>query len=138
MVVAALVVSVLVVLYVQKRRADNRAALQRQAAYHAALRSFSETLKPGMSRKDVEDYLRAQNRSFGQYLQKGYAYSDLVKVGEEPKPWFCSEWPVYVEFEFTADHQTQSLSGAVSGIPTPSKSDVLKEIHLTGHGEGCL
>jgi len=52
-------------------------------------------------------------------------YSILVRVGQEDKPWYCSEWPDYVAFEF-----------AYAG-PT-GDSDVLKTVHLTSNGEGCL
>lgn len=33
---------------------------KREAAYHAKLQSYSDALKPGMTRKNVEDYLRGK------------------------------------------------------------------------------
>jgi hypothetical protein len=43
-----------------------RAQLQREAGYQSTLRSYSEVLKPGMTRKEMEDYLRAKKIGFRQ------------------------------------------------------------------------
>jgi hypothetical protein len=37
---------------------EKRAQEKREVAYESALRSYSEALRPGMTRKEVEDYLR--------------------------------------------------------------------------------
>jgi hypothetical protein len=54
----------------------------------------------------------------------------VVQVGEKDAPWYCSEWPVYVVFEFNATPPKPLLK--------PSDSDVLKKVHLASNGEGCL
>jgi len=81
---------------------------KRETAYQANLQSYSDVLKPGMTRKNVEDYLRAKSVPFRQpfYLDErskyASAYSDLVKIGKDKHPWYCGERNVYVAFEFTA------------------------------------
>ena len=43
-----------------------QAKRKREAAYQSALLSYTEVLKPGMNRKEVEDYLRARTVDFSQ------------------------------------------------------------------------
>lgn len=106
---------------------------KREAAYQSALQSYTEALKPGMARKDVEDYLRTKGASFHQAccaLERS-AFADLVKIGPEKHPWYCSEHNVYIAFQFTA-------------VATPdvvvriNDSDVLKQITIFHQLEGCL
>jgi hypothetical protein len=102
-------------------------------ANQSALLTYSQRLRPGLTRKNVEDYLRAQGTHFKEACCYGErnAFAVLVKVGEEDVPWFCSECPVYAVFEFTATPPPQLL-------PKPTDSDVLKNIHLASGCEGCL
>src|SRR6266550_5809012 len=69
---------------------------KREVGYQSALRSYAQILKPGMARKQLEDYLRTKNTPFSQMccidtnqLRSGVWY-DLTKVGEEDAPWYCS------------------------------------------------
>jgi hypothetical protein len=99
------------------------------ASAKAALREYSQKLKAGLTRKEVEEYLKAAGTGFVERSGENGSLAILVKVGEETKPWYCSEWPDYLAFEF------------VSQTPSPCegcKSEVLKEMHLTSNGEGCL
>src|SRR5712664_3036501 len=41
-----------------------RAAQKREAAYQSALSEYQRALRPGMTRKEAEDYLRAKNADF--------------------------------------------------------------------------
>lgn len=68
----------------------------RQAAYLTALNSFSARLKPGTSRKNVEEVLRSQGLAF---QQRG-AEVDLILIGKEKPDWVCSEKNEYLEFHF--------------------------------------
>jgi hypothetical protein len=84
-----------------------RARERRELAYQLTLRSYSQVLKPGMTRKEVEDYLRANKLEFRQTCcldmkeyKKG-SWDDLVKIGDEDAPWFCNNLYVYVGFQFT-------------------------------------
>lgn len=53
---------------------------KREAAYQAKLQSYSDVLKPGMTRKNVEVYLRGKGVSFGQLccIDEKSAFADLV------------------------------------------------------------
>lgn len=105
----------------------------RVAADEYALVAYSQAFKPGISRKKVEDSLRKRGTRFSERccIASHSAFSILVKVGEEDAPWFCNAWPDYVVFEFAA---TQPAP-----LPLrPLDSDLLKSVHLTSNGEGCL
>src|SRR5947208_1970697 len=83
-----------------------RAQRDRDVVYQRTLRSYSEVLRPGMTRREVEDYLRTRSVSFLQMCcvdQKDSSknvYDDLAKIGEEDAPWYCSEKNIYIAFEF--------------------------------------
>jgi hypothetical protein len=119
---------------VRAHRAEQRIrTAATDAANQSALLQYSKSLTPGLTRKNVEAYLRARGTSFIQRccMEERDAFSDLVKVGEGEKPWYCSSWTVYVAFVFAA-------SEPVSLSSRPSDSDVLKRVELTSNGEGCL
>lgn len=70
---------------------DRRAAKKRQAQYEAALKVYSDAMTPGLSRRQVESYLRLRGHSFRQMCCVGIqrsAYADLLKIGEEKAPWY--------------------------------------------------
>src|SRR5260370_36476145 len=56
---------------------------KREAAYQTKLQSYSDVLKPGMTRKNVEDYLREKGVAFGQLccIDEKSAFADLVYIG---------------------------------------------------------
>jgi len=84
---------------------DARASKERQALYTGALKNYSDALVPGTSRREVEAYLRQRHHSYRQMCcvaNQRSAYADLVKVGQEKAPWFCSQSNIYVAFEFDA------------------------------------
>jgi hypothetical protein len=126
-----LLLSVVVLLSIAVHHVLSARSNKRRVTDHqSALLMYSKNLAPGLTRKDVENYLRTNRTGFVQRCcgdEKG-AYSDLVRVGEEPAPWYCSEWAVYVEFVFTATESPRF----------PSGSDVLKRIELVSNGEVCL
>lgn len=81
---------------------------KRAAGYQSTLRTYAEALHPGATRRQVEEYLRSRNvhftwvyTAFGGRTKSQYA--DLVKIGEESAPWYCSEEYVYVALEFSSD-----------------------------------
>ena len=81
-----------------------QAQSKREVAYKSALNSYSAALKPGMTRQDVENYLHAKAVGFQQMccIDERSAFADLVKVGKEDAPWYCSEQNIYVAFQFVA------------------------------------
>ena len=111
-----------------KRQAQQK----REDAYQLALRSYSETLKPGMTRKEVEDYLHAKNISFGQLccIDERGAYADLFKTGKESHPWYCEQHNVYIAFQFAAVKPRDALKA--------DDSDMLKRVTIFHKLDGCL
>ena len=63
-------------------------------------------------------------------VEERSAYADLVKIGKEKVPWFCSEHSVYAAFQFAAPEPHD--------IPHAHDSDVLKKITIFHWLEGCL
>jgi hypothetical protein len=121
--------------YAVKRRAQRR----REIAYQAALASFIQAVKPGMSRKEVERYIEMTNESFQQTccttvsaVPSKHSWDDLVWIGKEDAPWFCSENNVYVAFEF------EGFSETPGKLSKPRDLDRLQSIALYHRLEGCL
>jgi len=115
---------------------EKRSEQKREIAYQSALRSYSERFQPGMTRKEVEDYLRARNIRFQQMCCVDHKLSktvldDLTKIGQESAPWFCSEHNVYVAFQFKGPERND-----LGGSADPS--DTLKAVSLHHWLEGCL
>jgi hypothetical protein len=114
-----------------------RARKRREVAYHIALQSYQQVLKPGMTRRLVEDYFRTRNTAFRQMccvdgnLRK-HSLDDLVKIGEEEAPWFCSENNVYVAFQFS---DGPGLHDKWWGS---DDSDMLKSVLIYHWLENCL
>jgi hypothetical protein len=113
-----------------------RAQRKREDSYQAALLSYSAVLRSGMSREAVETYLREKNVEFRQMccvdtkLSKGI-YDDLVRVGQERAPWFCSENNVYIAFQFAGSRPAHKGWDA-------RPSDTLAAITVFHWLEGCL
>lgn len=120
-----------------KKRGQRR----REIAYEAALVSLNQVLKPGMSRRQVESYLRMKNKPFQQTccttvsaIRSKHSWDDLVRVGQEDAPWFCSQNDVYIAFEFEgfpAVFENSRFRG-------PDDNDRLQSIALYHRLEGCL
>jgi hypothetical protein len=117
----------------RKKRAQKR----REVAYQSALRSYAQVLKPGMTRKEVEDYLRANKVEFRQTCcvdmkeyKKG-SWDDVVKIGEEDAPWFCNFTAVYVGFQFTGH-------GQFDGMWRADDFDKLRAVTLYRMYDKCL
>jgi len=113
--------------YEMKVRAETQAQAKRETTYQAALRSYNQILKPGMKRKEVEDYLRVNKTEF---LQMSLD-DDLTKIGEEEPPWYCGTSSVYVKFHFTRLRQREPRLGA-------DDEDTLDEIDIYHWLDRCL
>ena len=77
----------------------------KEVRYKNQINAFSDDLKPGMKRSDVESYLRSRNIQFSQMCCSGAklnAMDDLVEVGHEKAGLICIERSVYVAFQFAA------------------------------------
>jgi hypothetical protein len=119
---------------------NRRKAAVREARYQAILRRYSDDLKVGMNRDEVERYLETSGAQFrqmccvanlrGQYVSlNGAAWDDLVKIGDESPPFFCGENNVYIAFEFNPKAQ-----GELSGT---NRSDSLKKVSISHELERC-
>lgn len=99
---------------------------RREAGYELTLRSYSEKLKPGMARKNVEDSLHTNGAKFSQM-----GPDDLVEIGHEREaPWYCSGQSIFLEFEF--------WTAKVGMLRPRQDSDTLTGIKIMRAGEGCL
>ena len=85
-----------------------------------------------MTRKSVEDYLRAKDVTFGHLccIDKSSVFSDLVKIGKEKHPWYCEEHNVYIAFQFVSVEAQKGFDVL--------DSDTLKEITIFHKLDGCL
>jgi len=114
---------------------------EREAQYQTVLAKYTTELKPGMSREQVEQGLQTNGTRFkqmccvanfrGEHASLiGSSWDDLVKIGEESAPWFCSEENVYIAFEFNPKSQSERAE--------TNRSDILKKVSVFHHLEGCL
>jgi len=107
---------------------------QDEGGYQAALASYAAVLKPGMTRTEVQDYLRAKKTKFTQMggVDNLGTQTLLVKVGEERPSWNCSENYAYVAFHFNPGSGTGYRGYVENG------ADSLKEITVYHQLSGCL
>jgi hypothetical protein len=105
---------------------------KREAAYQTWLHSYSDVLKPGMTRKYVEDYLRSKGVTLQQFccIDERSAFADLLKIGKEKHPWYCGEHNVYIAFQFAAVEPHT--------LPETHDSDTLRSVTVFHQLEGCL
>jgi hypothetical protein len=78
---------------------------RRNAQYHAILKTYSDALKPGMKRSDVENYfIMSRYVSFNRGPSE-----DIVEIAHERAGWICQEQLVYLRFEFAAVEPEKKL-----------------------------
>jgi hypothetical protein len=84
----AALIAVALVAFGVRHVLEERAQRKREVAYAKTLRSYSEVLRTGMTRKDVEEYLSTRNAPFRHMCcvdRKEFSrgvYDDLVKIGQ--------------------------------------------------------
>jgi hypothetical protein len=115
---------------------EKRSQQKRDVAYQTALRSYSEVIKPGMTRKEVEDLLHARNKAFRQLccvdIKKPMGvWDDLVKIAQEDPPWICNAKNIYIAFQFGGTRPQ-------AAPPSAEPSDRLTAVTVYPHLEGCL
>jgi hypothetical protein len=138
LIVVAFLIATIIVGASLRYRSEKQAEQKRAGGYQTTLLSYSGEFKSGSTRKSVEDYLRAKNTKFQQMccvdsteFARRASWDDLVKIGTEGAPWFCSEKNVYVAFQFT-DHAQRH------GMPKADDLDTLKAVSIYRWLEGCL
>src|SRR5437879_10472041 len=94
------------VLVAAARDSEKKRAAAREASYQRALAVYTDALKPGMNRRQVEEYLENKGVSFNRIYavqQQATTYDDITKLGEENSPErYCSRLDIFVAFEFYA------------------------------------
>ena len=82
---------------------------KREAEYQSTFRTYQAALAPGTL---VERYLESKAARFGRVCCtfSEHTFSDVVKIGEELEPWYCSRTFVCIEFQFSSgtNHQVRS------------------------------
>jgi len=130
LIVVVVVIAVLAIETTIRSREERK----RQAFYQSVLRQYSTTLRPGTQRGEVEAVLASQSRAFEQTCcllrTKQTAPEDIVKIGSEPKLWYCRENDMYLVFEF------ESPRGPVAR--ETNASDRLRRVSLAPWLGGCL
>jgi hypothetical protein len=139
---------------------------EREAHYHALLETYRLDLKGISDRKHIEAYFHAKTLNYhklccvsSKRVSAGETvYDELIKVGEEEVPWYCSEHNVYIAFEFdkapiwavSAKKDAKLISNKKPSAKTgPDKecksipprddgNDVLTKISIYPMFEGCL
>jgi hypothetical protein len=98
----------------------------REIRYSRTVRSYSAVVKPGMTRSQVDSYLRARdpNVELGKIccFAAGDAPADLLRIATENRSWPCIERDIYVAFEFQEDSPRPGL------VSNPN--DRLKQVFL--------
>ncbi len=130
-------VAIAVLAYAVDRLIETRAQQKREIGYQAALRSYATVLTPGMTRKQAEEYLRRNGKPFQQMCcinshKDSGTWDDLVKIGQEEPPWFCSELNVYIGLQFI------SATPKVDFENRSAESDTLAKVEIFRWLEGCL
>lgn len=117
-----------------------RQQVRRQAEYQTTLAAYNQALKPGMTRREVEDYIQTKNANFSHTCcvdstetAKRHTWDDLVRIGQEEHPWFCSEHNVYVAFQFV-DYEGEKVGFQMKD----DDLDKLRAVTIYHALEGCL
>lgn len=133
-------VAIGVVAFGVHRRLEMNAKKNRQGTYKTKLRSFTEALTPGMTRKQVEDYFHANKVAYSEECcvvfdnsDHRHSFDELVKVGQEDHPWYCGENNVYIAFQF-ADFKKQVPDWQIKD----NDLDTLTAITIYNQLENCL
>jgi len=125
-----------VLFLVGRHATQERQRRKREAHYQAALGSYRQALSIGSTRKQVEQYLRNSGTGFLRMCcvehSGKHSVDDLVKVGAEEAPWFCSEHNVYVALQFTDFKRPRNSFGEANDL------DTLSAVTIFHWLEGCL
>ncbi len=91
-----------------------------------------------MTRKEVEDYFHLKNIDFMHTCcvdpagtSQKHSWDDLVEIGKEAAPWFCSENNAYLAFEFADQGQHGTVWDS-------NDADTLKTVSIYHRAGGCL
>jgi hypothetical protein len=93
----------------------------RAAQYRAILKTYSDVLRPGMKRSEVETYfIMSKYVSFN----RG-ASEDTVEIAHEKAGWVCQEQVVYLTFKFDGVELNEPKPGDSLVQTSLNRSDCL-------------
>ena len=95
-----------------ERDEERRGARARRAIYQQTVKEFSDALKQGTARSEVESYLRSRDRKFERSSRLSNSASgaaDLVKIGAEKPPWYCNRVDIFVALKFSWTDKLQDV-----------------------------
>jgi hypothetical protein len=105
-----------------------------KAAYEAKCQAYAKIMKPGMTRKDVEGYLKSKGITFYRtWFAERDAYADEILIGAEKPPFYCGSYNIYLAFEYISAEPPQP-----NGLHSCTDADVLKEIKVIDRLESCV
>jgi hypothetical protein len=111
------------------------AASVREASYQAALDTYKGALERGMTRAEVEAYLKRNRTEVHPkccLIRDEGAWEDFIEIGQEPPPWYCSAHQVYIALAF------RRTDGQKPSQPEAHETDVLTDITMLHLNEKCL
>jgi hypothetical protein len=114
-----------------REKLEEEAHKKREASYEFSLRTYSQALKLGMNRKEVENYLRKKSLPILAICCVGGSESDLIKIGQDEDTWFCAENYVYIAIHFDDEARHRAERDA-------DVDDILKSITIFHMPGRCL
>jgi hypothetical protein len=137
MVLFALIVLVGGILWGVHRHTEAEQQRVKAGLYVKTVASYAEMLKPGMTRKEVETYLKANNIQFQQMCcvvrgKMKKSWDDLIEIGQEPAPFVCSKHGVYAALVFS------DSTPAADKVDPADERDVLQSLSVYHQLEGCM
>ncbi len=122
------IVIVLALVNIQSFMRAKKMEQRRQASYGAKVDVYRSILKPGITRQQVEAYLRQTGAAYQRTCCEAGVFSDLTRIGHEAPGWVCRNWDVYVEFKFANSDRNEAAA---------AQEDSLERIDLAQNGS-CL
>ncbi len=119
--------------YLIHARIESKAEKTRETYYESKLREYTEQFKTGLARRQIEAQLMARRIPFQQICclhAHGSVLTDLVKIGQEKGPWYCSGILINIAFDFHAMEAHGPLK--------PDDTDVLDQVSIFREPDGCL
>jgi hypothetical protein len=111
--------------------------VENETRYQAFVLAYSQALKPGTTREEVEAHLHREGKAFQKWTDRQQATpDDFVKIGSEPAPWYCNERNVYVRFNFRP-HRSESVQTLMTDL-RGHPQDTLESVALEYRLEVCL
>jgi len=112
---AALILVILGITLTRSR--EHTAKQKREAAYNAITAMYSRDLNPGITRAEVRQYIYAHGAT-PEYDSEPdpHSWNDiLVRLGDEPPPWYCSRQVSYLQLRFDSNERYQNAALKVEG-----------------------